>query len=54
MFTLRPEQDAGKRSGECEEPVIEAAGQQSSRSPNEIGDGHERLLGKEYDADQTV
>ena len=49
-----PEEDADKRSGECEEPVVQAAGHQSSRPPDQIGDGHERLLGEEDDADRAV
>jgi hypothetical protein len=54
MFAFWPEEDAAKRSGECEQPVIHAARHESSGSSNQIGDGHERLLGEEDDPDQAV
>jgi hypothetical protein len=54
MCAFWPEEDAAKRSGECEQPVIRAARHESSGSSNQIGDGHERLLGEEDDPDQTV
>jgi hypothetical protein len=54
MSTDWSEQHTAERAAEREEPVIHPAADRARRAPNEIGNDHPHLFGKEGCPDQAV